>query len=135
MLLTVSLVTITAGVAVQQIGPTLHSSAGRAATQQVASVLRLTRMRAIAQNARFRVTFNTTDAKFSVDRETTPGNFVVDEGPFELPGAAAITQVTPSDPIFDSRGALVSPTTVTIQAPHGGAHTISTNLLGRVTVS
>jgi len=135
MLLTVSLVTITAGVAVQQIGPTLHSSSGRAATQQVAAALRLTRMRAIAQNVRFRVKFDTVNAKFSVEREMTPGNFVVDEGPFELPGAAAIMAITPADPIFDSRGALVAPTTITIQAPHGGPHTITTNLLGRVTAS
>jgi Tfp pilus assembly protein FimT len=135
MLLTVSLVTITAGVAVQQVGPTLHSSAGHAATQQVAAALRLTRMRAIAQNARFRVMFDTANAKFTVERETSPGNFVVDEGPFELPGAAAITEVTPSDPIFDSRGALTAPTTITIEAPHGGPHTITANLLGRVTAS
>lgn len=135
MLVTISLVAITAGVAVQQVAPTLQSSEGRAATQQVAAMLRLTRMRAIAQNARFRVTFDTVNAKFAVERETTPGNFVVDEGPFDLPGAAAITGVTPSDPIFDSRGALVAPTTIVIQAPYGGAHTITTNLLGRVTVS
>lgn len=134
-LVAVSLVSVLAGVAVGTAGPLLHSSSGRSATQQIASDLRLARMKAIAQNTRFRVVFNTDDGTYTVEREASPGNFVTEEGPFELPGTAAIGDVTPGDPVFDSRGAASAQTTITTEAPGGRYHTVTINVLGKVTAS
>jgi type II secretory pathway pseudopilin PulG len=135
LLVTISLVSVITSVAVQRVGPVLDITAGRAASQEITAALRLTRMRAIAQNNRFRVQFDTSNARFTVEREATPGNFIVDQGPFDLPGQAAITNVTPADPIFDSRGAVGATTTITSAAPHSTTRTITINPLGRITES
>jgi len=134
-LVTVSLVSVLAGSAVHSAGPYLYSAAGRSATQQIASDLRLTRMKAIAQNRRFRVTFNMDNGTYTIERETSLGNFETDEGPFDLPGAATIQYVSPGDPIFDTRGTANAPTTIMAGVPGVNYHTVTINLLGKVTAS
>jgi len=85
LLVAVSLMSVLAGAGVHTAGPYLYSAAGHSATKQIASDLRLTRMKAIAQNRRFRVTFNTDDGTYTIERETSFGTFETDEGPFDLP--------------------------------------------------
>jgi Tfp pilus assembly protein FimT len=135
LLVTVSLVSVLAGTAVHSASPYLYSAAGRSATQQIASDLRLTRMKAIAQNRRFQVTFNTDNGTYTIERETTLGNFETDEGPFDLPGAATIQYVSPGDPIFDTRGTVSAPTTIMAGVPGVNYHTVTIDLLGKVSAS
>lgn len=130
----VALVGVATGLALMSVGPMLHMTAGQTATQQLASDLRLTRMKAIAQNKRFRVNFDTADGEYTIEREATPGNFVPEEGPIELPTAASFT-LSPSDPIFDTRGAVTAPTTITISAPQAHTRTVTISILGTVTES
>jgi Tfp pilus assembly protein FimT len=135
MLAAVSLVAVATGLALMSVGPALHMTAGQTAAQQLASDLRLTRMKAIAQNTRFRVTFDTGDGEYTIEREVSPGNFVADEGPVELPTAAVLATISPSDPIFDTRGAVTAPTTITITAPQAHPRTVTISILGTVTES
>jgi Tfp pilus assembly protein FimT len=135
MIAAVTVTTVAAGLALMSVGPMLHSASSRSGTQQLMADLRLTRMKAIAQNRRFRVVFDTSGETYRIEREEGLGNFVADEGPFDLPTAVDISNVDPSDPIFDSRGGVNAATTVTLAAPHGPAHTVTINVLGRVTES
>lgn len=130
-----ALVSLTATVATLQIAPALHSAAGRSAAQQIASDLRLVRMKAIAQNRRYRVRFDDVAETYTIQREVTPGNFVDDEGPFELPASASFETVIPDSCIFDSRGGANAPTTITVGAPGSGHRTVTINILGRITAS
>lgn len=134
LLATVTLVAVATGLALVSVGPALHMTAAQTATQQVASDLRLTRMKAIAQNTRFRVTFDTGDGEYTIEREMSPGNFVAEEGPVELPTAASFA-INPSNPIFDTRGAVNAPTTITIAAPQARTRTVTISILGTVTES
>ena len=134
-LVAVSLVSVLAGAAVHTAAPFLYSSAGHSATQQIVSDLRLARMKAIAQNRRFRVSFDVDGGTYTVEREISPGLFQTDEGPFDLPGAAAIEYVTPGDPVFDTRGTASAPTTIMTGVPGVNYHTVTINLLGKVTAS
>jgi type II secretory pathway pseudopilin PulG len=131
----VTLVAVASGLALMSVGPILHMTAGQTASQQLASDLRLTRMKAIARNQRFRVVFDTADGEYTIEREASPGNFVPDEGPFELPTAASLQTISPSDPIFDTRGAVSAPTTITISAPNTHTRTVTISILGTVTES
>jgi hypothetical protein len=135
MLAAVSLVAIATGLALVSVAPALHMTASQTATQQLASDLRLTRMKAIAQNTRFRVVFDTSDGEYTIEREVSPGNFVAEEGPVELPTAASFATISPSDPIFDTRGAVAAPTTITITAPDTHTRTVTISILGTVTES
>ena len=135
MVAAVSVTAVAVTLALVSIAPLLHSASSRSATQQIVADLRLTRMKAIAQNRRFRVVFDTADEEYTIEREDGMGAFVVDEGPFELPVSVDISNVNPSDPIFDARGTVNAVTTVTLAAPQGATHTVTINVLGRVTES
>ncbi len=134
-LVTLTIVSITATLASVTVAPVLHAATARSATEQLVSELRLTRMKAIAQNTRFRVAIDADAETYAVEREVGMGNFVTDEGPFPLPGAAAFGGVTPGNPIFDARGGAGAVTTITVSAPHGRSHTVTITVLGQVQVS
>ncbi len=134
-LTTIGIISIAAGAAVMSTGPMLHPATSRSATQQLAADLRLTRMKAIAQHTRFRVSFDTEDDTYTVERETGIGTFVVDEGPLPLPGRSELGAVSPADPIFDTRGGVTAATTITVGVPSTGLHTVTINPLGVVRTS
>lgn len=135
MLVTMALVGITATVASLQVAPALHSAAGRGAAQQLAADLRLVRMKAIAQNTRYRVVFDEVQETYMIQRESGFGNFVDDEGPFSLPASASLENAIPDSCIFDSRGGANALTTITVGAPGAGHRTVTVNVLGRITAS
>jgi len=105
----------------------------RTASQQVAADLMATRMRAIARNTRYQVSFNTAAATYVIQRETAPGQFVSEGGTQALPHGAALGGVA-ANPIFDTRGMLTAPLTVTVTVPGAGGRTVSVDVLGQTTV-
>jgi hypothetical protein len=117
------------------VAPVLHAATARSATEQLVSELRLTRMKAIAQNSRFRIAIDDEAGTYTVEREISLGNFATDEGPFSLPTATAFGAVEPGNPIFDARGGANAMTTITVSAPHGRTHTVTINVLGQVQAS
>jgi hypothetical protein len=92
-------------------------------------------MKAIAQNTRYRVSFDDDGGSYVVERETSPGTFVVDEGPFVLSGSAEFGTVAPANPIFDTRGGASAFTTINVQAADAPSHAVTINQLGIVRTS
>jgi type II secretory pathway pseudopilin PulG len=134
-IVTLALSTVIAGAAMVAVAPNLHAAAARSAARQIATDLRATRMKAIAQNARFRVVFDVDAGTYTIEREAGPGNFVTDEGPVTLPTTASIAGVAPGDPLFDTRGGVGAVTTVTVHGDSGPSHTVTVNLLGRIAMT
>jgi prepilin-type N-terminal cleavage/methylation domain-containing protein len=129
-----SLFSVATGFALIGAAPTLYAASARSAAIQVATDLRAARMKAIAQNTRFRVVFAADDGTYTVEREVAPGVFATDVGPAALPTSVSLGAATPDNPIFDPRGSLNAVTTVIVTG-HGRTYTVSVNLLGRVRVT
>jgi type II secretory pathway pseudopilin PulG len=106
----------------------------RAATDQIVAGLQAARMRAIARNARYRVTFDPSAGTYSLDVETG-GNFVTDGGVQQLPRSTTLGTIAPGNPIFSTQGTLASAVTIPVSATAGRNRTISVNVLGQTTVN
>jgi Tfp pilus assembly protein FimT len=130
-----AVVSVAVTLASVSVAPVLHAATARSATEQLVSDLRLTRMKAIAQNTRFRVAIDDEAGTYTVEREIGIGNFATDEGPFSLPAASAFGAVEPGNPIFDARGGANAMTTITVSAPHGRTHIVTISVLGQVQAS
>ena len=109
-------------------GPYALRSAGR----QVVADLQMARQRAIMRNARIRVAY--APDGYVLERETSPGTWTTDSGFTPLPHPATIGTVDPGNPIFDSRGMLVTNVTVPIVVDGTGTRTVTINVLGRTTL-
>ena len=105
------------------------------ASRQIATDFQTARMRAIARNTRYRVTFNPTATTYTLEREATPNNFIADGGTQTLPAGATVTAPAPANPIFDTRGMLGSDVSVSVSVPGSGTKTVTVNVLGRTTIS
>ena len=90
----------------------------------------------IARNARIRMTYNSTNKTYQLERETTPGsNSWVSEGANQLSTLVTLSGV-PSDPIFDSRGMLNAAVNIGVSvAGYSKTRTVTINVLGQVTIS
>src|SRR3989442_2930213 len=106
----------------------------RAATDQIVADIQAARMRAIARNARYRVTFNPSAGTYSLDVETG-GNFVTDGGVQRIPRSATLGTIAPGNPIFSTQGTLSAGVTIPISVAAGRNRTISVNVLGQTTVN
>ena len=104
------------------------------ATRQIAADLQAARQRAIAQNRRFRVTFNGVTKTYTIEREVA-GAFVADSAPQPLPTGAQLGMVTPGNPVFDTRGMLAAAVTVPVTVTGSGTRTVTINVLGKTTIN
>ena len=103
-----------------------------AATHQVVAAVEGARLRAIARNVRYRVSFGAQGSSYTVEREATLNNFVAEGGTQALPnGVRASTGIAP---LFDTRGMLAAPVTVTLTATAVPTKTITINALGQATI-
>lgn len=105
----------------------------RTATGQLAADLAAARMRAIARNTRHRVRFLSAGS-WVIERETAANAFAPDGGVTRLPAGVSIGQVTPQDPIFDTRGMLAATTRIPVSIPGAGSRTVMVNVLGNATI-
>jgi len=105
------------------------------ASRQIATDFQTARMRAIARNTRYRVTFNSSARTYILEREATANNFVADGGTQTLPAGATLTAANPANPIFDTRGMLGANVSVSVSVPGSGTRTVTVNVLGRTTIS
>ncbi len=104
------------------------------ASNQIVADLQVARQRAIARNARYRVTF-TAPRSYVLEIETSPNTFVADTAVQKLPAAATLGTVNPGNPIFDTRGMLGATVTLSLTVPNAGTRTVTINVLGKTTVS
>lgn len=129
-----------------QLQPLLAQVRLNSGARQVAADLQVTRMKAIAQNRRFRVTFRLATGDYVVDREdgaawrrlilhghTTNG---VDSAAIPLPSGVSIADVNSGgDVIFVPRGHVDGGITITLSSQAGaGAQRVIVNLAGRVRI-
>ncbi len=118
--------------------PNLRTLAGpwtlRSAATQVAADLQGARLRAIAQNVRFRVAFDEATDTYRLERETLPNTFVADGAVQPLPAGATLGTVNPGDPVFDTRGMLAATVTIPVSVAGTGTQTVTTNVLGETTI-
>jgi Type II transport protein GspH len=123
------------GIGVPQMARLRAPYALASASRQIATDLQTARMRAIARNTRYRVTFDTSAETYTLEREATPNNFVADGAAQTLPAGATVTAANPANPIFDTRGMLGSDVSVSVSVPGNGTKTVTVNVLGRTTIS
>lgn len=92
-----------------------------------------TRRRAIARNARYRVTFDGAAASYVIERESNPGTFVAEGATQTLPHGVVLGPVA-ANPIFDTRGMLAAPLAVPVTVLGARVRTVSVNVLGQATI-
>ncbi|MGE0679908.1 MAG: GspH/FimT family pseudopilin [Candidatus Binatia bacterium] len=141
-----SLLGVLGSLAFLQLKPLLAQVRLNSGARQIAADLQVARMKAVAQNRRFRVTFRPVEGDYVVDREDgvswrrlilhghTPDG--VDSAAIPLPSGVSITTVNSGgDVIFVPRGHVDGGITITLSS-HTGAvvKRIIVNLAGRVRI-
>jgi prepilin-type N-terminal cleavage/methylation domain-containing protein len=103
-------------------------------TSQIANEIRLTRMRAVTQNARARLRFN--GNTYVRERESPAGSntYVTDGETATLPNGLSVTLAN-GNPMFDSRGLPVQQYSLTLSGTYATTRTITVTTIGRVNVS
>ena len=101
------------------------------AAHQVVAAVEGARLRAIAKNVRYRVTF-AAGSRYTVEREVSPNTFVAEGGTQTLP--AGVGAAASATPLFDTRGMLAVPVTLTLTSTAVPTKTITINALGQATI-
>ena len=105
------------------------------AANRIAADLQVARQRAIARNSRYRITFTPSTSTYQLERETAPGVFTAEGAVQALPKKATLGTISPSNPVFDTRGMLAAAVTIPVSVQGTGSRTVSINVLGHVTIS
>ena len=115
--------------------PTLRLSN---AARQVATDLQVARVKAISQNTKFRISFvgaipGADSYELEKEDPNSPGNFIKESGPFDLPEGITVKAVGPH-PHFLPRGTANTPSTITLENGNGDTKEINIALVGRVKI-
>ena len=146
LVMTLSLLGMLGSVAFLQVQPLLAQARLNSGARQIATDLQVARMKAIAQNRRFRVTFRTATGDYVVDREEdsswnrlilhghTAEN--VADAVILLPSGVTIASVNSGgDVIFVPRGHVDGGISITLNSLLGaGTRKVIVNLAGRVRI-
>lgn len=127
--------TIALGIAMPQI-PTLMSPYKLSTTTRVLSAeFSMARMKAIAQNTRYRVVFDDGAGTYQLEREASANNWVAaaGSGQHELPSGITFSEID-TTPVFNTQGMLDQQFAVTVNG-NGQTRTVTVNILGHVDVS
>jgi len=126
-----------------RLAPLLSQTRLRSAVWQVATDLQAIRMKAIAQNRRFRVTFRPSTRDYIVEKEEegwqqqilyVHGSGATDDAPLLLPPGVVITAVNSGgDVIFVPRGHVDGGISITL-GTEGHTRKVVVNLAGRVRI-
>ena len=112
--------------------PTLRLSSG---ARQVATDLQVARMKAISQNRKFRLNFDTTTTYYlqsDLNNDGTIASGENDSGPFSLPEGISTTVGT--TPEFQPRGTASGAGTITLQNVNSETKNVQVAVVGRVTI-
>lgn len=108
----------------------------RQTSQQIAAEFGKARMRAIARNARYRLTYNSSTKTYQLEREITSGsNTWTPESANSVSNLVTLSGVS-GNPTFDTRGMLNAPVTIGVSVQgYSSTRTVTINVLGQVTIS
>jgi len=112
--------------------PTLRLSSG---TRQVATDLQVTRMKAISQNTKFRMSFVGAipgATSYQIQKyDDASASYVLESGPFTLPDGISVSAQS-ATPEFQPRGTATSASTITLQNTNSDTKSIQVAIVGRV---
>jgi type IV fimbrial biogenesis protein FimT len=127
-----ALVAILYAIAVPNFSQLRGPYAARTGATQVASAFQAARMRAIATNASVRLTYNSTNRTYTMDRQLVGGGWATDVRN-QLPTGVTLSAFG-TNPTFTRTGLLNGNYTITVSA-YGKTRTVTVNVLGQTTVS
>ena len=130
-LVTTALITIVYAIAVPRFSAIRGPYAARAAASQVAGVFQAARMRAIATNSSVRLTYNSSNHTYTLDRQN--GASWVTDVRNQLPTGVSLSAIG-TTPVFSRTGILNGTYTISVNA-YGSARTVTVNVLGKTTIS
>jgi len=127
-----ALIAILYAIAVPNFSQLRGPYAARAAASQVASAFQLARMRAIATNSSVRLTYDSSNRTYTIDRLTSGGSWTTDVRN-QLPTGVTLSAFGTA-PQFSRTGLLNGDFTVNVGA-YGKYRTVTINVLGQTTIS
>jgi type IV fimbrial biogenesis protein FimT len=127
-----ALVAILYAIAVPNFSQLRGPYAARTGATQVASAFQAARMRAIATNSSVRLTYNSTNRTYTMDRQLVGGGWATDVRN-QLPTGVSLSAFG-TNPTFTRTGLLNGNYTITVSA-YGKTRTVTVNVLGQTTVS
>ena len=132
----IALMTILIGMAVPSFTGLRGPYMLRQTSSQIATEFQKARMRAIARNARYQLTYNASTLVYTISKENSAGsNTWTAEYSGQLPTGITISTID-IPPIFDTRGMLNQGYTITVSAMgYPNTRTVTINVLGQVTIS
>lgn len=113
--------------------PTLRLSSG---ARQVATDLQVARMKAVSQNRKFRLNFNTSTSYYfqaDLNNDGTIGSGENESGPFSLPEGITTTAGALASE-FQPRGTASASSEITLQNGNGETKKVQVAVVGRVTI-
>ena len=126
-----ALVAILYAMAVPRFSALRGPYAARSGAQQVASVFQAARMRAISTNSNVRLTYNSSNSTYTVDRQNGLG--WTTEVRNQLPAGVSLSALG-TTPQFGRTGLLNGTYTITVTA-YTKTRTVTVNVLGQTTIS
>jgi prepilin-type N-terminal cleavage/methylation domain-containing protein len=126
-----ALIAIVYAIAVPRFGQLRGPYAARSGASQVAGVFQAARMRAIATNSNIRLTYNSSNGTYTVDRQSGVG--WTTEVRNQLPTGVTLSSFA-TNPQFSRTGLLNGDYTITVSA-YGKTRTVTVNVLGKTTIS
>jgi Tfp pilus assembly protein FimT len=134
MAVTLSMVGIVSAMGMTRIPGLVGAYRVSGTTSEIANEIRLTRMRAVTQNARARLRFN--GNTYVRERENPAGsNAYVTDGPTHtLPNGVNVTLAN-GNPTFDSRGLPAQQYSLSLSGTYATTRTLTVTTIGRVNAS
>lgn len=135
MLVAITVAGILTGIAIPNFMSWLPGLRLSSAARQVATDLQVTRMKAVSQNNKFRLSFvgSIPGATTYQIQKANGGTFVAESGPFALPPGITVTVVSATSE-FQPRGTANTASTITLQNSDGQTQNVQIAVVGRVTV-
>lgn len=126
---------VTLGIAMPQIPALMNPYQLSSATRVLSAEFSMARMKAIAQNTRFRVNFDDAAGTYQLEREVAADTWeaAAGSGQHELPSGITFSAVN-TDPVFTPQGMLLQNFSVQVHG-NGVTRTVSVNILGHVDIT
>jgi prepilin-type N-terminal cleavage/methylation domain-containing protein len=130
LLIVMMIVGILATFLTPQLGRWLTTVRVDAAARELASELQLSKIRAISENTCYRISFDSVNDSYVVQKEVVGGWQDV-SAPKSLPNGVDLVSAT-TDPVFQTLGTTPGGATIRLRNPQGRQRTIRVSFAGRV---
>jgi prepilin-type N-terminal cleavage/methylation domain-containing protein len=127
------LIGILAAFATPHLGRWLAIVRVNSAARHIASELQLSKMRAISQNTRYRISFDPASDTYQVQKQAGTSVWQNINNPISLPTGVDLVSAS-TNPVFQTLGTSPGGTTITLRNAQGRAKTIKVSFSGRVKI-